>query len=131
MNTQTMKLLPLWRTLSIGGLLGLIFWIIAWNGWLTPVQYLPRWLELLVLLPPLLYLVRGTLHGRIKTSVHAILISLIYATIGVWFAVSPPEQLYGYIMLALSISLYAGSFMTAKVPGKLLQATKESGEKTA
>lgn len=126
-----MTLLPLWRTLAIAGLLGLIFWIILWNGWLTPVQYLPRWLELLVLLPPLLYLVRGTLHGRIKTSVYAILISLLYATIGVWFAVSPPEQLYGYVMLALSVSLYAGSFMTAKVLGKQLKAARESGEKTA
>lgn len=126
-----MTWLPLWRTLAIAGLLGLIFWIILWNGWLTPVQYLPRWLELLVLLPPLLYLVRGTLHGRIKTSVHAILISLLYATIGVWFAVSPAEQLYGYILLALSVSLYAGSFMTAKVLGKQLKEARVAKEKSA
>ncbi|MBU0656746.1 MAG: DUF2069 domain-containing protein [Gammaproteobacteria bacterium] len=113
-----MKWLPLWRILSVGGLVGLIFWIILWNGWLTPVQYLPRWLELLVFLPPLMYLVRGIFHGRISTCVHAVLISLIYATMGVWFAVSPPEEVYGYVMLALSVSLYAGSFMTAKVLGK-------------
>jgi uncharacterized membrane protein len=121
-----MNLLLLWRTLSVGGLLGLIFWIILWNGWLTPVQYVPRWLELLIFLAPLMYLVRGILHGRISTSVHAILISLPYATLGVWFAVSPPEQVYGYVMLTLSICLYLGSFMTAKVLGKKAKAAKEA-----
>ncbi|QLQ31106.1 MAG: DUF2069 domain-containing protein [Candidatus Thiothrix singaporensis] len=118
-----MKLLLLWRTLSVGGLLGLIAWIILWNGWLTPIQHMPRWLELLILLAPLLYLVRGILHGRISSSVHAILISLIYATLGVWYAASPLEQLYGYLMLALSAALYLGSFMSAKVLGKQAKET--------
>ncbi|MEB4592931.1 DUF2069 domain-containing protein [Candidatus Thiothrix sp. Deng01] len=118
-----MKLLLLWRTLSVGGLLGLIAWIILWNGWLTPIQHMPRWLELLILLAPLLYLVRGILHGRISSSVHAILISLVYATLGVWYAVSPLEQLYGYLMLALSAALYLGSFMSAKVLGKQAKET--------
>ncbi len=113
-----MKWLPLWRVLSVGGLVGLIFWIILWNGWLTPVQKMPRWLELLILLAPLLYLVRGIFHGRIATSVHAVLISLLYAILGVWFALSPPEEIYGYVMLVFSISLYAGSFMTAKIQGR-------------
>ncbi|MEZ5454109.1 MAG: DUF2069 domain-containing protein [Thiothrix sp.] len=113
-----MKLLLLWRTLSVGGLLGLILLVILWNGWLTPVQHMPRWLELLVLLAPLLYLVRGILHGRVASSVHAILISLVYATLGVWYAVSPPEEIYGYLMLAFSIALYFGSFMSAKILGK-------------
>ncbi|EIJ32794.1 DUF2069 domain-containing protein [Thiothrix nivea] len=119
-----MKLLLLWRTLSVGGLLGLILLVILWNGWLTPIQHMPRWLELLILLAPLLYLVRGILHGRISTSVHAILISLPYATLGVWYAVSPPEQLYGYLMLALSVALYLGSFMSVKLVGK--KAVQES-----
>lgn len=113
-----MKLLLLWRTLSVGGLVGLIFWIIIWNGWLTPVQYMPRWLELLIFLAPLLYLIRGIFHGRVSTSVHAILISLLYATAGIWFAFSPQEEIYGYIMIALSACLYLGSFMTAKLLGK-------------
>lgn len=120
-----MKLLLLWRALAIGGLLGLIFSIIVWNGWLTPVQYLPRWLELLVLLPPLMYLVRGVLHGRVNISVHAILISLLYATLGIWFVVSPDERLYGVLLLVFSIALYAGSFMTAKLLGKKPPKDKE------
>ncbi|WP_028489142.1 DUF2069 domain-containing protein [Thiothrix lacustris] len=123
-----MKLLMLWRTLSVGGLLGLIFWIILWNGWLTPEQYVPRWLELLVLLAPLMYLVRGILHGRIPTSVHAILISLLYIIVGFWFAISPPEQLYGYLMLVFSTSLYLGSFMTAKVLGERAKEAREAAE---
>jgi uncharacterized membrane protein len=113
-----MKLLMLWRTLAIVGLLGLIFWVILWNGWLTPVQRVPRWLELLLLLAPLMFLVRGILHGRIATHVHAVLISLLYATLGAWYAVAPPEQWYGYLLLAFSVCLYAGGFMTAKVLGK-------------
>lgn len=123
-----MKLLMLWRTLSVGGLLGLIFWIILWNGWLTPVQYVPRSFELLVLLAPLMYLVRGILHGRISTSVHAILISLLYLILGVWFVFDPQEKLYGYVLLVLSTSLYLGSFMTAKVLGKQAKDAQSAQE---
>ncbi|MDD5393919.1 MAG: DUF2069 domain-containing protein [Thiothrix sp.] len=113
-----MNKLALWRNLTLVGLLGLIGVIILWNVWLTPVQSVPLWLELLLLLPPLLLLVRGIFQGNAKTHVHAVLVSLLYLTLGIWVAIGPQERMYGYALIMLSVCLYAGGFMSAKVLGK-------------
>jgi uncharacterized membrane protein len=113
-----MNKLALWRNLTLVGLLGLIGVIILWNVWLTPVQSVPLWLELLLLLPPLLLLVRGIFQGNAKTHVHAVLVSLLYLTLGIWIAIDPQERVYGYALITLSVCLYAGGFMSAKVLGK-------------
>ncbi len=115
----------LWRGVASLGLVGLILLIIAWNGWLTPVQQVPRWLELLLLLTPLMLLVRGIFHGWGTVYVYGILVSLLYATLGAWYAVAPPEHVYGYGLLGFSALLYGGSFMGAKVLGKMSKAKTE------
>ena len=112
------KLLWLWRSCAVGGLLGLIALILLWNGWLTPVQQFPRSLELLILLAPLLWLLRGILQGRNSSHVYAILVSLLYATLGAWYAFTPQEEPYGWLMIVLSAILYVGGFMSAKVTGE-------------
>lgn len=103
-----------WRLLNLIGLLGLIALILIWN--LKPtahVQYVPLALEFLLLLTPLVILIPGTLKKSGKVYVLSILISLIYMTVG--FLSTGTEPLYGYMMLVLSIALYGGSFMCAKV----------------
>ena len=110
--------LKIWRSLTMIGLFGLIGLIIAWNGWLTPVQALPRSLEVLLLITPLLIPLGGILHGRPREHVHATLYALLYITIGIWHSFSPQEEIYGYLMVLFSIALYAGGFMTARTLGK-------------
>lgn len=113
--------LILWRTLTMTGLFGLIGLIIIWNGWLTPVQALPRALEVLLLITPLLFPLGGILHGHARAHVHATLYALLYATLGIWHIFLPPEEPYGYLLLLLSIALYAGGFMTARTLGQMQQ----------
>ena len=123
-----MNALPLifWRSVTLTGLFGLIALIFLWNGWFTPIQQVPLWLELLIFTLPLALLIRGILHLNPKTHVYAILVSLIYMCLGCWFILTPNESLYGYLMLALSILLYAGGFFTAKILGKSNKAARKS-----
>lgn len=109
-----MKYLMLWRVMALTGLLGLIFLIIAWNGWLSPVQKIPRSLEMLVLLTPLLFFVRGLLNATYSTHVKAAFPALFYFLLGVWYALTPQEERYGYLMILLSCLLYLGSFLYAR-----------------
>ncbi|MEE9351053.1 MAG: DUF2069 domain-containing protein [Thiotrichaceae bacterium] len=109
-----MKYLIIWRILAITGLLGLIFLIIAWNGWLSPVQKIPRSIELLILLTPLLFFVRGILNGRYSTHVAVAFPGIIYFVLGVWYAFTPKEEIYGYLMILLSCMLYLGGFLYAR-----------------
>ncbi|WP_020558627.1 DUF2069 domain-containing protein [Thiofilum flexile] len=102
-----------WKALSLAGLLGLIALILVWNLQLSLVQYVPLVLELSLLLIPLIVLVPGIVKDIGKIYVYAILLALVYVIIG--FLNTGSEPLYGYSMIILSICLYSGSFMCAKV----------------
>lgn len=113
-----MNKLALWRNLTLFGLLGLVGLIVLWNTLLASVQHVPLWLELPLLLAPLLLLVPGIWQGKAKTHVFAVLVSLLYLLLGIWVVLEPQEQVYGYALIVLSVCLYAGAFMAAKLLGK-------------
>ena len=106
------------RGCAIGGLFGLIGLIATWNGWLAPVQQVPLWLELLIFILPLALLIRGILRGIPATHVYATMVSLLYMIFGCWYAFTPQEEVYGYLMLGLSVMLYIGGFFGAKLLSK-------------
>lgn len=108
------KALLFWRGVTMLGLFGLIGLITLWNGWLAPIQQVPLWLELFIFILPLALLARGILYGKALSHVHATMVSLIYAILGVWFILTPQEEIYGYAMLFFSILLYTGGFFGAK-----------------
>ena len=103
------------RGCAIGGLFGLIGLIVIWNGWLAPIQQVPLWLEMLIFILPLALLIRGILRGLPMTHVYATMVSLIYMTFGCWYAFTPQEEIYGYLMLFLAVILYIGGFFGAKL----------------
>ncbi len=113
-----MKNLAIWRNLTLFSLLGLIGLIIVWNSVLAAVQHVPLWLEIPLLIAPLLLLVRGIWRGNIQTHVYAVLLSLIYLMLGIWVVLDSQERAYGYAIIFLSVGLYAGAFMAAKILGK-------------
>lgn len=103
------------RGCAIVGLFGLIGLITIWNGWLAPVQQVPLWLELLLFILPLALLIRGILRGFPMTHVYATMVSLLYMIFGCWYMLTPQEEIYGYLMLGLSVVLYIGGFFGAKL----------------
>lgn len=125
-----MKYLWLWKGLGITGLLGLILLITIWNGWLTPYQQIPRSIELVLLLTPLMFLVRGMLRGNAKTNVYGILWSLFYASLGVWYITSEMEQGYGIGLTAFSVLMYIGSFLTARTLGQFYKKQQAEAEQS-
>jgi len=116
---MTTNPLIFWRVLTLIGLFGLMTLIIIWNGWLTPVQYLNRGLEIAILEFPLLFFVRGIINADREKHIAATLLSLLYFFIGVWFIFAPAESLYGYIMTFLSLCLYLGSFLYVRTLDKM------------
>ena len=121
-----MDIIILWRALAAIGILGLVLLSILWNGWLTPIQQFPRSIEIAILVLPLLFFVRGILHGKRDTFVAASLLSLPYTMVGVWYILSIDEKSYGYLMLLLSLCLFLGGFLYAR---ELDKREKMKGEK--
>ncbi|CAA6824372.1 MAG: Unknown protein [uncultured Thiotrichaceae bacterium] len=129
---MSVKYLKLWHTSSIVGLLGLIALIILWNGWLAPQQTSPKSLEIALFTAPLLFFVRGVLHGRYQTLVLVMFIALTYALLGTWYAFTPNEGLYGTLMIILSILLYTGAYCytrTIMIRDKQAEAEKTKPHK--
>ena len=118
-----------WRFLAAVGILGLIITIIIWNGWLTPVQNFPRSIEIAVFVLPLLYFVRGVLHGKRDTFIAVMLVSFLYALMGIWYAYSAQEKLYGYVILLCSLFLFFGSLLNVWILDK--RDKKNNGDNSA
>ena len=111
-----------WQWLTTLSLLGLIVLITLWNGWLTPVQHIPRSIELLMLLAPLLFFVRGILNKRYDSYVQVTFPALFYFLLGIWYSLTPQEVGYGILMTLLGLGLYLGGFFSART---LMKQDKE------
>ena len=107
-----------WRALAGIGILGLIILCVVWNGWLTPVQDSPRSIEIALLVAPLLYFVRGVMHGNRDTFIAVMLVSFIYMLMGIWYAFSAEEKVYGYLMILFSLFLFLGSLLNVWILDK-------------
>ena len=74
--------------LALFGFLGTLALLTAWYSWLLPPRDLPVALVLLVLVTPLLFPLRGMLHGRRYTFSWSCFLALLYFTHGVMEAYS-------------------------------------------
>ena len=110
--------LTLWRLLTLVSFFGLMSIIIIWNGWLTPIQYMNRGLEIAILELPLLFFVQGIINADREKHIAVTLLSLVYFFIGVWLVFAPKESLYGIAMTLFSVGLYLGSFFYVRTLDK-------------
>jgi len=69
--------------LTLLGYLGTLALLLAWYGWLAPPTHLPRSVALALALLPLLFPLRGLLHGRRYTFSWSCFLSLPYFIHGV------------------------------------------------
>jgi uncharacterized membrane protein len=98
------------RTLTLGGYFGLLAILMLWPTWLSPPQRLPVALVLILLIPPLLFPLRGLLAGKIYTHAWTGFLALGYFLVGAveGFA-NPAARLPALVTAGASLVLFAGS----------------------
>ena len=69
--------------LALSGYLGTLALLTAWYGWLAPSVHVPIALALIFLLTPLLFPLRGMLHGRPYTFQWSCFLATLYFMHGV------------------------------------------------
>ena len=74
--------------LTLFGYFGTLTLLTAWYSWLAPATRFPTTLVLSVMLVPLLFPLRGLLHGRKYTFAWSCFLALFYFTHGVMEAYS-------------------------------------------
>lgn len=113
-----MDITTFWRILAGIGIASLIILIVAWNGWLSTDQEFPRSIEIALLVGPLLFFVRGVFRGNRDTFIGVMLLSFLYMLLGIWYAYSPSDSSYGWLMLLFSLFLFFGSLLNVWILDK-------------
>ncbi len=112
---------------ALTGYFGLLALLIAWIGWLSPPRALPISVALFLMTVPLLFPLRGLLHGKPYTFAWASFLSLFYFIHGVVEAYSSPEDRYlALLEVVLSMVFYFGSMLYARFRGRELKAENKA-----
>ena len=102
------------RWLTLFGYLGLMALIFTWHLFIKPLP--PQFISitLLIQLGPLMFPLRGLLHGKIYTHVWASYLALFYFVIGVWYAASHETLLFGIFICLFSLIFFIGAVFYAR-----------------
>lgn len=104
--------------IALVGFLGLIFFMMARIIWLVPEPSLPRSFLLILLVGPLMFPLRGMLHGRHYTYGWSMFLALLYFCIGVVFAADAGERWQGLVVILLSGMWFFGCMLFLREKGK-------------
>ncbi|MDH5184432.1 MAG: DUF2069 domain-containing protein [Gammaproteobacteria bacterium] len=126
---------PLWRLMSLLGIFGLISLLMVWEIWLAPsidstegLLALPRSLVLLFMVVPLLFPLRGILHGRPYTHAWTSFLALFYFMHGVGEAWAGVDTAYlGLLEVLFSVMLFIGAILYTRFRSRELKAEQVKG----
>lgn len=127
-----MKQVVIFRWLTLFGYFGLMTLLFIWPLFITPVPAEFVSVTLLLQLGPLLFPLRGLLHGKIYTHTWASYLALFYFVIGVWYAASRDTQLFGIFICMFSLDFFIGAVFYTRFAARLhpKHAAPESKTKT-
>lgn len=113
-----MNKIATFRWLTLIGYFGLMTLIFCWHLWIRPLE--PQFISitLLIQLGPLMFPLRGLLHGKAYTHAWAAYLALFYFIMGVWNASAETTRLFGTLISLLSIVFFTGCVFYARFSGK-------------
>lgn len=108
-----------WRLAALAGYFGLLALLLNWFTWIAPPSRFPVSFALILLTVPLLFPLRGLLHGRPYTHAWTSFLSLFYFAFGVdaIAAASDPAWL-GWTAVVTSILWFAGCVGYVRATGR-------------
>lgn len=107
------------RIAALLGFFGLLVLLVAWHAFLAPPQSFPRSLLLLILAGPLLFPLRGIIHGRPYTHAWTSFLALFYFALGVYEAAgTPTAPALAWTQIGLSLTLFVGALCFARLRGR-------------
>lgn len=103
--------------IALSGFLLLIIFLIVRTGWLAPPASLPKSLVLLLLVGPLMFPLRGMLHGKHYTYGWSMFLALFYFVVGVLYAATPATLWHGLLVVLFSSMWFLGCMLFLKDKG--------------
>mgnify|MGYP000356535240 CR=1 FL=1 len=122
-----MNKISIFRWMTLVSYFGLMTLIFCWHLWIKPLP--PEFISitLLIQLGPLMFPLRGLLHGKAYTHAWAAYMALLYFIVGIWNASAEASRVFGLLISLLSLSFFIGCVFYARYSGK---ASKQINEIT-
>ena len=122
-----MTLTQLARLATLTAYFGLLLLLTLWFTVLAPSSHLPVVVMLMMFVGPLLFPLRGLLHGKPYTHAWTSMLTLLYFTHGVIEAWSnATERTYAMLEIICSVLLFLGSMLYARYRARELKAARDS-----
>ena len=115
-----------WRWVALIGYFGLFGLLLLWFAWLEPPGLSPVALALILWAGPLLFPLRGLLHGRPYTHAWTSFLALFYFAFGVFHVSGPMERPWlAWLDIGFSALLFFGAICYVRI-GVRAGAVKDS-----
>ena len=121
-----------WRAVALAGYFGLFGVLLLWFAWLEPPTRAPVSLVLLLLAGPLLFPLRGLLHGRPYTHAWTSFLALFYFAAAVFSLAGPMERPWlAWLEMGFSLLLFLGAILYVRAHSRerraLLERARDGG----
>lgn len=105
------------RLATLLGYFGLLIFIPLWHLWIVPLPAKFMSVTLLVQIGPLMFPLRGLLHGKLYTHAWSMYLALFYFIIGIWYAGDSSTRSFGIGFSLLSIVFFIGTMLYTRFQG--------------
>ena len=112
-----MNKIKLSKLSTLIGYFGLIIFIPVWHLIVDPLAPEFMSITLLVQIGPLMFPLKGILHGKVYTHAWAMYLALFYFVIGIWYAGDESTRNFGIGFSLLSILFFIGTMLYTRYQG--------------
>ena len=123
-----MDKITLSRICTLVGYFGLITFIPLWHLKIVPIPAEFISMTLLIQVGPLMFPLRGILHGRVYTHAWSMYMALFYFVWGIWYAGDISTRNFGIIFSSLSVLFFLGAMFYTRFQGKAEKAQQQETE---
>jgi uncharacterized membrane protein len=104
-----MRQVMMFRWLTLAGYFGLMALLFIWPLFIQPIAAEFISITLTMQLGPLMFPLRGLLHGKIYTHSWASYLALFYFVVGVWYAAATDTRVFGILVCMFSLDFFIGA----------------------
>ena len=120
-----MNKITLSRSATLLGYFGLMLFIPLWHLVITPLPAKFMSVTLLIQVGPLMFPLRGLLHGKVYTHAWSMYLALFYFVVGIWYAGDVSTRTFGVIFSLLSILFFIGTMLFTRFQGMAEKAMSD------